>query len=85
MIELLNISKSFGKKLAVDDLSLTVNRGEIFGFLGPNGAGKTTTIKIMTGLLRPEKGTVRICGVDIAAQPEAAKTKIGYVKDTPYM
>ncbi len=85
MIELINISKSFGKKPAVDDISLTVNRGELFGFLGPNGAGKTTTIKIITGLLRPESGTVKICGIDVARRPEAAKAKIGYVPDAPYI
>jgi len=85
MIELENISKSFGKKRAVDNLSLTVNKGELFGFLGPNGAGKTTTIKIMTGLLRPESGSVKICGIDVSREPENAKMKIGYVPDTPYL
>jgi ABC-2 type transport system ATP-binding protein len=85
MIELQNISKSYGRKRAVDDLSLTVKGGELFGFLGPNGAGKTTTIKIITGLLRPESGTVKICGIDIARHPETAKAKIGYVPDTPYL
>ncbi len=85
MIELLNICKSFGKKRAVDNLSLTVGKGEFFGFLGPNGAGKTTTIKIMTGLLRPESGVTRICGIDVTQQPEAAKMKIGYIPDAPYL
>jgi ABC-2 type transport system ATP-binding protein len=85
MIELINISKSFGSKKAVDNLSLTVNRGELFGFLGPNGAGKTTTIKIMTGLLKPEEGAVNICGIDVVKCPEKAKAKIGFVPDTPYL
>jgi ABC-2 type transport system ATP-binding protein len=85
MIELINISKSYGKKRAVEDLSLTVKGGELFGFLGPNGAGKTTTIKIMTGLLRAESGQAKICGIDVARHPEAAKMKIGYVPDTPYL
>jgi ABC-2 type transport system ATP-binding protein len=85
MIEINNISKSFGKKLAVDDLSLTVRKGEFFGFLGPNGAGKTTTIKILTGLLRPDKGTASISGIDVAREPEKAKAKIGYIPDSPYL
>lgn len=85
MIELIKITKKFGNKTAVDDLSLHIKSGECFGFLGPNGAGKTTTIKLMTGLLRPESGTVRICGADIIEEPEAAKMKTGYVPDTPYI
>jgi ABC-2 type transport system ATP-binding protein len=85
MIELENISKSFGGKKAVDNLSLTIKKGEFFGFLGPNGAGKTTTIKMMTGLLRPESGTARICGIDVVSKPEAAKQKTGYIPDSPYL
>jgi ABC-2 type transport system ATP-binding protein len=85
MIELIDISKSFGKKRAVDNLSLTVGKGEFFGFLGPNGAGKTTTIKIMAGLLKPESGLARICGLDVTQKPVAAKLKIGYIPDTPYL
>jgi ABC-2 type transport system ATP-binding protein len=85
MIELQDITKSFGGKVAVDRLSLTVGKGEFFGFLGPNGAGKTTTIKIMAGLLRPEGGVAKICGIDIARHPEAAKMKIGYVPDMPFI
>src|SRR4030067_1490123 len=85
MIELINISKSYGKRRAGEDLSLTVKGGELFGFLGPNGTGKTTTIKIITGLMRPESGQAKICGIDVAHQPEAAKMKIGYVPDTPYL
>ncbi len=85
MIELQSISKSYGRKIAVKDLSLTVGKGEFFGFLGPNGAGKTTTIKIMTGLLRPDSGTAKICGIDVARDPGAAKIKIGYIPDAPYL
>jgi ABC-2 type transport system ATP-binding protein len=85
MIELENISKSYGKKKAVDNLSLMVKKGEFFGFLGPNGAGKTTTIKIMTGLLRPESGIVKICGIDVARDPQGAKLKTGYIPDAPYL
>ncbi|UCC78574.1 MAG: ABC transporter ATP-binding protein [Candidatus Zixiibacteriota bacterium] len=85
MIELLNVSKSFGDNKAVSDLSLTVNSGEFYGFLGPNGAGKTTTIRMMNGLLKPDNGSLKICGVDIQQDPEAAKMKTGYVPDSPYL
>lgn len=71
LIELKNLSKSYnkGNVNAVDDLSLTVHPGEIFGFLGPNGAGKTTTIKMMVGLLVPDSGSVRINGYDMGKEP----------------
>ncbi len=85
MIEIKNITKSFDKKLAVDDVSIQVGKGEFFAFLGPNGAGKTTTIKMMTGLLRPDSGNVKICGIDVIKDPAAAKMKIGFVPDTPYL
>lgn len=85
MIELTNVSKSFNEKKAVSDLSLVVNSGEFFGFLGPNGAGKTTTIKMMNGLLRPDQGMVKICGIDVQEDPEAAKMKTGFVPDSPYL
>jgi ABC-2 type transport system ATP-binding protein len=85
MIELINVTKYYGKKCAVEDLSLTVNKGEFFGFLGPNGAGKTTTIKMLTGLLKPDKGEVRICGIDIGKNPQEAKMRTGYVPDAPYL
>jgi len=85
MIELLNVSKSYGggTKKAVDNLSLTIRPGEIFGFLGPNGAGKTTTIKMIVGLLRPDTGTVRVGGYDVVRQPLEAKRQLAYVPDTP--
>lgn len=85
MIELTGVSKSFNEKKAVTDLSLNVNSGEFFGFLGPNGAGKTTTIKMMNGLLRPDSGVVKICGIDVQQNPEGAKMKTGYVPDSPYL
>ena len=68
MIELTHVSKSYnrGKVKAVDDLTLTVKPGEIFGFLGPNGAGKTTTIKMIVGLLRPDAGRIAVEGFDVA-------------------
>ena len=85
MIELSGISKTYAKSAvkAVDGLSVTVKDGEIFGFLGPNGAGKTTTIKALTGVLKADEGSVRIDGVDLAAEPIAAKRRIGYVTDNP--
>ncbi len=85
MIELSNLSKSYarGKVKAVDNISLTVRPGEIFGFLGPNGAGKTTTIKMIVGLLRPDTGEVRVAGIDMLKDPIAAKRRIGYVPDQP--
>ena len=85
MIELRGISKTYAKSAvkAVEDLSLTVKDGEIFGFLGPNGAGKTTTIKMLTGVLRPDSGSAAVDGIDIAADPLEAKRRIGYVTDNP--
>jgi ABC-2 type transport system ATP-binding protein len=85
MITLKNLTKKFGRTLAVDGINLTVARGEIFGFIGPNGAGKTTTIRIMGGILAPTEGTVIIDGVDIAREPEKAKRKIGFIPDRPFL
>ena len=85
MIEIINVNKSFGENKAVNNLSLDIKAGEFFAFLGPNGAGKTTTIKMITGLLKPDSGTVRICGIDIEEYPEAAKIKTGYIPDSPYL
>jgi len=85
VIELSNLSKSYarGRVKAVDNISLTVRPGEIFGFLGPNGAGKTTTIKMIVGLLRPDTGEVRVAGVDMLRDPITAKRRIGFVPDQP--
>lgn len=85
MIEIRNVSKSYskGKVKAVDNLSLTVQPGEIFGFLGPNGAGKTTTIKMMVGLLKADSGTIVINGYSIDSEPIAVKQAISYVPDNP--
>ncbi len=85
MIELKEITKKYGEFCAVDHLNLNVRKGEIYGFLGPNGAGKTTTIKIITGVLQPTSGTVTIGGLDMQKQPEAAKRKIGFIPDRPYL
>ena len=85
MIELIHVSKSYnkGNVKAVDDLSLSVKPGEIFGFLGPNGAGKTTTIKMMVGLLRRDSGQITINGHDIEKDPLAVKRSISFVPDNP--
>ncbi len=83
MIEFQNVVKSYGKSdtPAVRGLTLRVEPGEIFGFLGPNGAGKTTTIKMLVGIMRPDSGRILVNGVDMAANPLAAKRNIGYVPD----
>jgi ABC-2 type transport system ATP-binding protein len=85
MIEILHVSKSYNKGAvrAVDDLSLTVPPGEIFGFLGPNGAGKTTTIKMIVGILKPDSGTIRVAGLDNRLEALRAKAMTAYVPDEP--
>ncbi|MFO7661219.1 MAG: ABC transporter ATP-binding protein [Chloroflexota bacterium] len=83
ILEAIDLTRTFGDFKAVDDVSFTLNRGEIVGFLGPNGAGKTTTIKLLTGLLEPTTGQARIAGHDIQTAPLEAKARIGYVPDTP--
>jgi len=85
MIELKSLTKRYGDYTAVDDLNLSVKKGEIFGFIGPNGAGKTTTIKMIGGILAPSAGTVKITGIDIQQEPERAKGKIGFIPDRPYL
>ena len=85
MIELKDLNKQYGETRAVSDLNLKISSGEIFGFIGPNGAGKTTTIKMMGGILIPTSGTVHICGLNINDHPEAAKQKIGFIPDRPYL
>ena len=81
MIEISNITKRFGALVAVDDISLSVGRGEVLGFLGPNGAGKSTTMKMVTGFLAPDAGTIRIGGMDVAANPVEVKRWIGYLPE----
>ncbi|WP_167853924.1 ATP-binding cassette domain-containing protein [Acidipropionibacterium timonense] len=76
-----HLSKSFGPKRAVDDLSLAVPQGCLFGFVGPNGAGKTTTLSMATGLLRPDRGVVRVWGHDVWTAPPAAKALMGILPD----
>ena len=81
MIEITNLTKRFGPLTAVDDVSFSVGRAEVLGFLGPNGAGKSTTMKIVTGFLAPDEGTIRIGGVDIAENPVEVKRWIGYLPE----
>lgn len=83
MIEINHLVKKYGNHVAVDDLSLTVEPGRIYGFLGPNGAGKSTTMNIVTGYLGATSGEVKINGHDIFAQPEEAKKCIGYLPEIP--
>ena len=85
MIRLSHLSKTYGHQRAVSDITLSVGKGEIFGFIGPNGAGKTTTIKMMSGLMSPTSGTVHINNIDMAKAPEAAKRHIGLIPDRPYL
>jgi len=85
MIRLVHLSKIYGKTIAVSDVNLHVQPGEVFGFIGPNGAGKTTTIKMMAGLLSPTQGSVFIDGVDMASEPVRAKLKIGLIPDRPFL
>jgi len=85
LLSIRNVSKSYlkGEVKAVDELSLEVPAGKIFGFLGPNGAGKTTTIKMVVGLLKPDTGTIVVDGVDVWKDPLEAKRRIGFVPDYP--
>src|SRR5947207_1610939 len=85
MIELFNVTKKFGRKVAVDNLTLRVEPGELFAFLGPNGAGKTTTIKLICGLLFPTAGTVRVGGFDVQADGVNARQLLSYVPDQPFV
>src|SRR5204862_5940816 len=85
MIELDQVSKSYGTKVAVHNLSLRIECGELFAFLGPNGAGKTTTIKMMCGLLFPTAGRIRIGGFDLAREGEQARRLLSYVPDQPFV
>jgi ABC-2 type transport system ATP-binding protein len=85
MIAVESLVKRYGSFTAVDDVSLSVDPGEIHGFLGPNGAGKTTTIRMIAGLLKPTSGRVTINGHDLAAEPEAAKASLGFIPDRPFI
>jgi ABC-2 type transport system ATP-binding protein len=85
MISIQSVTKAYGKKVAVDHLSLDIAPGEFFAVLGPNGAGKTTTIKMIAGLLRPSDGKILLCGHDVHGDPIAAKRLCAYVPDQPFL
>ena len=81
MIELQNVTRLYGKTVAVSKLDLNIHRGEIFGLLGSNGAGKSTTMKMVCGLLKPTNGSIHVGGVDVRINPLAVKAKIGYLPE----
>ena len=85
MIELLQLTKKFGHLVAVDQVSLTLAKGEFFAMLGPNAAGKTTTIKMLAGLIKPTSGHARIAGFDVQQQPLEARRRLAYVPDFPFL
>ena len=85
MIELVHLVKRFGPVVAVDDLSLKVERGELFVLLRPNAAGKTTTLKVLTGLMKPTSGSARIAGLDVQAHPLEVRRRLAYVPDFPFL
>src|SRR5262244_3245156 len=80
-----SLTHRYGERVAIDDLSLEVGAGEIVGFLGPNGAGKTTTLSVCAGLLALETGRVTIAGADLARTPLAARARLGFVPDEPFL
>jgi ABC-2 type transport system ATP-binding protein len=80
-IEIKELTKVYGTQKAVNDISFTANKGGVLGFLGPNGAGKSTTMKMITGYLTPNSGTIKVCGIDVISDPLAAKRKIGYLPE----
>ena len=85
MIEIEGLSKCFGDLTAVNDISLSVPKGEFFVILGPNAAGKTTTIKVMAGLMKPTRGSVHICGYNIEQDPLNARKRMSYLPDFPFL
>ena len=85
VLTLARLTKKFDRLTAVNQVDLSVEKGEIFGFLGPNGAGKTTTIKMIAGLLQPSSGSLSICGHDMAASPIRCRELTGYIPDRPFL
>ena len=81
MIKIEHLSKKFGHLVAVEDMSFSVNSGEVLGFLGPNGAGKSTTMKMITGFLAPSSGEINVCGFNVSNQPIDVKKQIGYMPE----
>jgi len=85
MLTLKNLTKTFNSLIAVNNINLSITKGELFGFLGPNGAGKTTTIKMIVGLLSPTSGNIYLNDIDVWKNPIKSKMKIGYIPDQPYL
>src|SRR3970040_2869129 len=85
MIRLEGLTKAYGSLVAVDRISLHVPRGELFGFLGPNAAAKTTTLRMIAGILRPTAGRIWLGGDDVIAAPLAAKARLGFIPDRPFV
>ena len=85
MIRLEGLTKTYGKFVAVDNIDLHVPRGAMFGFVGPNGAGKTTTLRIIAGIMRPTAGRIWLGGDDVVADPMAAKARLGFIPDRPFL
>ena len=83
MLQIEHLTKTYGDKKAVDDLSLHIAPGEIYGFIGHNGAGKTTTIKACCGIIKPDSGKIHVCGMDIAEKPISCKQAFAYIPDNP--
>ena len=81
-VELLGVSKRYEELLAVDNVDLNIEKGEIFGLLGPNGSGKSTTLKMLLGLVKPDSGAISVLGMDVARDPVAAKRRMGYVPES---
>jgi ABC-2 type transport system ATP-binding protein len=82
-VEASNLTRIYGGREAVSDVSFTLSKGEVLGFLGPNGAGKSTTMKMLTGNLAPSQGSIKICGIDMIENPKEAKALIGYLPESP--
>jgi ABC-2 type transport system ATP-binding protein len=85
LIQLKRLTKRYGRFTAVDGIDLVIPSGELFGFLGPNGAGKTTTFRMIAGILQPTSGSVEIGGIDITDHPLAAKQRLGFIPDRPFV
>ncbi|MFQ6136798.1 MAG: ABC transporter ATP-binding protein [Candidatus Hydrothermarchaeales archaeon] len=83
MIEIVNLTKKFGKVTAIEDLSLDIKKGELFGIVGPNGAGKTTIVRVLCGALKPTKGGIKVNGYDIVKDPIKVKSNLGYLPEEP--
>ena len=83
MLEICHLTKIYGEKKAVDDLSLSIDAGEIYGFIGHNGAGQTTTLKSVVGILRFDSGEIKINGISVNEDPIACKKQLAYIPDNP--